>query len=310
MLTRNVHFVILSFVLFMAIGFSGSFVKADGLELEEETAEKPSTVLLDAPPPPLVEDETEADLIPLEEEDPIAVILAAPPAPKEDPWPSISQGMIILKPSQEGRIVAAEDQKKMLGQGDLVYLKTQGVPFLPNQEWVVFKSVKDVFHPKTKVPMGELVHVLGLVKVIDISEQVATARVTRSTEPMERGDRIAFLEQFIPLTTEKGVAPKKGTEAFVVDVKDGRNNNGQHDIVYIDYGKANGITPGDRFIVVHEAVRNDTFSETTQKDTSLPYRKVGTMVVLATQAHTATAKIIQSIEPILKGDTLLFDPDN
>lgn len=309
MLTRNVRLVILSLVLFMAIGFSGSPVRADGLELEEEMTEKPSSVLLDAPAPPLVEDETEADLIP-EEEDPVAVILPQPPIPKEDPWPAISQGMIIIKPSQEGRIVASEDQKKMLGQDDLVYLRTQGVPFLPNQEWVVFKSVKNVFHPKTKAPMGELVHVLGLVKVIDVSEQVATARVTRSTEPMERGDRIAFLEQFIPSSTEKGVAPKKGTEAFVVDVKDGRSNNGQHDIVYIDYGKADGITQGDRFVVVHEAVRNDTFSETTQKDTSLPYRKVGTMVVLATQAHTATAKIIQSIEPILKGDTLLFDPAN
>lgn len=289
-------FFIMSLVLFL----SAPFAKADGLAVEEAM---PTESPLGAVPPPLLEEEGDLFLPPEPEEE---VVVEVPELPKEDLWPLISQGMILRKPSQGGIISASEDQKVMLGPSDLVYLSTHGEPFFPDQEWVVFKSIKDVFHPKTKAPMGELVYILGMVRVIDVAEGVATARIVRSLAPIERGDPISFIESFIPLDTKKGFAPEIGSEAVIVAVRDNRRNNAQHDIVYIDRGKEAGITRGDRFIVVHEGKRK-AFSKTALEDTSLPYRKVGTMVVLATQAHTATMKITQSIEPISKGDTVLFD---
>lgn len=287
------------FIMVLVLFLSAPFAKADGLAVEEAM---PTESPLGAVPPPLVEEEGDLFLPPELEE----ILSEIPELPKEDLWPLVSQGMILRKPSQGGIISASEDQKMMLGPGDLVYLSTHDEPFFPDQEWVVFKSIKDVFHPKTKMPMGELVYVLGMVRVIDVAEDVATARIVRSLAPIERGDPITFIESFIPLNTEKGFAPKIGSEAVIVAVRDDRRNNAQHDVVYIDRGKEAGLTRGDRFIVVHEGKRV-AFSKTALEDTSLPYRKVGTMVVLATQAHTATMKIIQSIEPISKGDTVLFD---
>ncbi len=288
-------FFIVSFVLFL----STPIARADGLAVEEA---RPTQSPLGAVPPPLVEEEGDLFLPPESEE----VVAEIPEPPKEDFWPLVSQGMIIRKLGHTGIITASEDQKHMLGQGDLIYLATHDEPFFPDQEWVVFEMIKDVIHPKTQAPMGELVHVLGLVRVIDVAEDVATARITRSHAPMKIGNPITFIESFIPLNTEKGLPPKNGSEGFVIEVKDARVNNAQHDVVYIDRGKEAGISRGDRFVIVHAGIRK-SFSETTSEEKTLPYRKVGTMVVLATQAHTATAKIIQSVEPIAKGDTVLFD---
>jgi len=286
-------------LMFALLFFSAPLAQADGLVVEEAM---PTKAPLDAPPPPLVEDESDLFLPPEPEE----VIAEIPEPPKEDLWPLVAQGMILRKPTKGGVITASEDQKLMLGQGDLVYLSTNDEPFLPDQEWVVFKRIKDVIHPRNEAPLGELVYVLGMVRVIDVAEDVATARIVRSLAPMERGNAISFIESFVPLSTEKGLAPEEGSEAMIVEVRDDRRNNAQHDVVYIDRGKEGGVARGDRFIVVHEGKRKE-FSETALEDNTLPYRKIGTMVVLATQADTATAKIIQSIEPISKGDTILFD---
>ncbi|MFQ5587563.1 MAG: hypothetical protein ACE5F7_01875 [Nitrospiria bacterium] len=273
-------------------------VRADGLEFDEMQKPRPP---LNALTPPRVEADQDLFLPPEPE------VVESPSVEKEDLWSSISQGMILLKPSEGGTISASEDRKQLLGHGDTVYLSPGKAPFSVDQEWVVFKRIKDVKHPKTKAAMGELVYVLGMVKVVDVSDTVATARITRSKEPITRGDRIAFIEQFLPHSSKLGPAPEKGDKAYVVEVREGRKNSAQHDIVYIDRGKEDGVLRGDQFVVIHEGTRSDTFSKTDITDHSLPFRKIGTMVVLATQARTATAKIIQSLEPISKGDTILFD---
>ncbi len=280
---------------------------ADGLELEDIISQKIEETPLVAPMPPRVEAE-EDFLLPPELEPIVNKETEAATKPeKEDLWPDISQGMVLMKPSDGGEVSASEDNKRLLGQGDVVYLKGKDKSLHPDQEWVVFRTVKDVVHPKTNAQMGELVYVLGLVRVIDVDERVATARVIRSKEPIVRGDRIALIDQFVPKENTINKALQKGDEAYVIEVREERRNNAQHDIVYIDRGQENGVSRGDRFIVIHEGIRSDDFSNTTISDNSLPFRKIGTMVVLSTQEQTATAKIIQSMEPIAKGDTILYD---
>ena len=271
-------------------------VKADGLDEALSTLKH-----LNAPPPPVVEDPL--PLLPTEPEEAVVEV----PVTKKNIWPMVSQGMILEKPSPEGKITASEDQKQMLTQGDIVYLSSFGEPFDSGQEWLVFKTMKDVHHPKSGAYLGELVHVLGIAKVIKVNNDVATARLTRSKEPIAIGNKIAFIDRFMPPITETTPPPEGGSLGVIVEVHDDRLNVAQNDIVYIDYGSEEGIDEGDRFVVVHAGER-DALASTLRK-TELPDRNIGLMVVLATQAHTATAKITQSIEPIAKGDTILYRPE-
>ncbi len=298
-----------AFVVVSVFMLNNATVMADGLEADKAM---PTTKPLLVSPPPVVEDVSELFIPP--EPEVLIVEAPAPPQKKENLWPIISQGMILLKSIPEGTIAASEDQKQLLGQGDLVYLRSNDDPLLPDHEWVVFKGIKDVYHPKTGVLLGKLVHVLGMVKSIDADEKVATARIIRSREPISVGDQIASIKRFLPHMSEEGLPPEKGDEGFIVEVKDNRKNIAQHDIVYIDYGREEGVSRGDGFIVVHKGERNtlslakNPAKAKSPTNNNLPFRKIGTMVVLATQAHTATAKITRSIEPIAKGDTILFHP--
>lgn len=272
---------------------------ADGLSEEEVSGDEAP---LKAPPPPLIEEDLS---LPQNEE-------SAENTVKEDPdlWPAISQGMIILNPQADGEITASEDPKRMLGRGDIVYLSSYDQLFSPQQESIVFRSVKPVHHPKTGAFLGDLVDVLGIVRVNDVGEDVSTGKIIYSKNPISRKDKIASLDRFIPPPPQKVLFPEEGTEAIIVEVREDHKSIGQHDIVYIDQGSEEGILPGDKFVITHGGERTSLSTKRTSHNLpegiSIPYRKIGKIVILATQEHTATGKIIRSSEEIHKGDILLY----
>jgi len=278
----------------LGLVFFQAHAKADGLDDPMSTMKH-----LKAPPPPLVE---EALPFLSEPEAPVE----APPEVEKDLWPTLSQGMILERPRAGGEIAASEDQKQMLAQGDVIYLSSFGEPFSEGQDWVVFKTSREVSHPKTGASLGTLVRVLGIARVLETNESGATARLVRSKEPIATGDGIAFMEDFFPPDTNVPSPPEAGSAGTIVESRGGRMNIAQNDIVYIDYGIEEGIQEGDRFLIVHGAKR-DVFGSGTAV-AGLPDRNVGAIQILSTQEHTATAKIIRSIEPIAKGDTVLYQP--
>ncbi|MFQ5949522.1 MAG: hypothetical protein ACE5J1_02405, partial [Nitrospiria bacterium] len=196
------------------------------------------------------------------------------------------------------------DQRTMFGDGDIVYLTSFRGEFIPEGKWIVFKTIRDVYHPKTDEFLGDLVHVLGMIQIIDADEDIATARIIHSNEPISQGDLIAFVENlFAPADLPDKSLPER-TEGTIVEVREERLNNAQHDIVYIDHGKKDGVVRGDRFAIIHRGKRIKIRSP--RKKIDLPQREVGRLVVLSTQDLTATARIVESIEPISKGDPILF----
>jgi len=161
---------------------------ADGLSEDEVGDEVP----LKAPPPPLIEEDLS---LPQNEE-----AAGVEKTVKDDPdlWPAISQGMIILNPQADGEIIASVDPKQMLSRGDIVYLSSYGEPFAPQQESIVFKSIKPVHHPKTGAFLGNLIDVLGIVRVNDVGEDVSVGEIILSNNPISKTDKIAPLDRFIP----------------------------------------------------------------------------------------------------------------
>jgi chemotaxis protein MotB len=207
-----------------------------------------------------------------------------------------------MKP--EGEIQAAEDSKIMLGEGDKIYLTSFGEEFVDEGQWVVFKTMKDVYHPKTEEPLGDLVNVLGIVEVTHVNKNRATAQIIHSKEPISRTDYIVSVKNLFQMIDLSDQMLPENTEGTIVEVRDNRMNNAQHDIVYIDYGRKDGVVRGDRFSIIHGGQRNDF--RTSIKTVGLPQREVGELVILSTQDRTATARIVESVEPISKGDSILF----
>ncbi len=75
-----------------------------------------------------------------------------------------------------------------------------------------------------------------------------------------------------------------------------------NDIVYIDGGEAEGITAGDKFLILHPD--QDVQDPETFAPIGTFVRKAGILTIIATQEHSSTAQIIQSCFPASIGDYL------
>lgn len=301
MLKKQINLAML-FITIFALSVYATSVLADGLSEEDALATKN---VIDAPPPPLLQ--AERFIPPPPKEKLLTEEVSTPPEP--DPWALISKGMILLKPHADGEIVASEDPKQLLGLHDIVYLRSNHEPFSPGEELVIYRVTRQVFHPTTLSFLGDLVQVLGVVRVKTAGEDVSTAEIVLSIDTISRQDQIAFIDRFILPPTAETVSLDGGHEAMIVETPENHVSRAQHDIVYIDQGRDEGVKPGDQFIVIHGGERQGAFSgpdDIRRENLQLPYREIGTMVVLATQEHTSTAKITRSLETITKGDVILY----
>lgn len=279
--------------------FSNFSALADGVPGKEALSTERQLVE-PLPPQFFVEKEIPASP-PLEPVQPV-VEETLPPDP--DFWSLFSNGMIVTDLKPEGEIHAAVDSKIMLGDGDTVYLNSLGEEFVDEGQWVVFKSMKDVYHPKTEEHLGDLVNVLGIVEVTYTDKGSTTAQIIHSREPISRSDYIVSVKNLFNRVDLSDKILPENTEGTIVEVRDNRRNNAQDDIVYIDYGREDGVMRGDRFSVIHSGQRKSF--QASQITAGLPNREVGSLVVISTQDHTATARIVESKEPISKGDSILF----
>lgn len=253
-----------------------------------------------APPAPLP---LVKETVPVKSAAPAPPPVAAKPA-AADFWSAFSHGTILSEPKPDGEIVGAKDQKKMLGEGDTVYLASFKKELMPGKEWVIYKVIKSVYHPKTGRYMGDLVDVTGVVKIAEVNKKIATAEIIRSKEPIFKNDHIALVETLFDFSDPANRALPEGLTATIVEARESRLNNGTQDIVYIDRGKKDGVIRGDHFDVItggqEVGIRVDGAS------LHLPEREVGRIEILSSQDHTSTGQIVQSSEPITKGNPLLF----
>lgn len=218
-----------------------------------------------------------------------------------DFW-SLSNGMIARELKSDGKLVGAKESKTMFSKGDVVYLLLDKEAPVSSNEWVLFRKVKKVYHPKTGEFMGDLIEITGMVKTIENHEQNMTGQIIHSREAISLNDELIAIGTLLRTATPSAVSPLDKKEGTIIEVRDDRLNIGEQDIVYIDRGRNDGIVPGHQFEILHDGQKSSR--------TTLPKRSAGRLVVLSTQEQTSTARITESSEPISKGDPLQFLPKN
>ena len=127
-----------------------------------------------------------------------------------------------------------------------------------NQVYVTLKKGHDVkigqeltiFHTRTTAASGDIVQILGTVKVnqYDPDQRVARGQIIESLDVIERGARVG------PLARSFSVTPPRRNDADVTaHVLASVHPNeffGQNQVVFIDKGEASGLQPGNRLFVM------------------------------------------------------------
>jgi len=198
-----------------------------------------------------------------------------------------------------GTIDNAEPESYMLSSWDKVYVRSkEGAK--PGDRYAVYRTVKQIEHPITGEPYGYAIEVLGTVRIQSTGNNIATAILEKSYSAIERGDWVGpvpeFVGQRISPTTNSG-----GAKGYIIETMEAAQAAiGEHNVVFIDRGRAQGVQAGSIFTVIR---RGDGF---TGEEEGLPYEDIGEGIVIDARENVATAMIIKSVSELSVGDKLEF----
>ncbi|MGH7273997.1 MAG: LysM peptidoglycan-binding domain-containing protein, partial [Nitrospiria bacterium] len=225
--------------------------------------------------------------------------------PTLDPALLASVGYILSgEIGNPGVLVGAKDNRILLSEGNLVYLKPGSQMSLnKGDHLVIYRNIRKIYHPTTSKYLGDLIIILGTAEVLEVDNPIMTAKILKSYNYILTGDPVApydavQLPSFEPTPSGEGVELK----GYVVDVKEEKVAIAQFDVVYIDRGIKDGIGRGSSFKVIRDGDRTPYFSAAGR--VHLPSRTIGELEVITVGDQTATAKVRKSSEPINRGDRI------
>ncbi len=237
-------------------------------------------------------------------------------------------GFIAPKDSRPDYFIAdqQEDGKLGLTEGDIVYLNRGSLNghVDPGTEYSVVVREGEIRHPVTRKFIGFYYRRMGTVKLLAAQERTAIAVISQACDEIRTGYDLVPMQVVSkpgkpapPFDRMASVGQGKKS-GYVVHVMDNIGRVGSWHIVDVNLGYEDGVRPGD-YLTVY--IPNEPFdwhrslhysyiygnqrvqSPTLRHDDSLsfPPQAIGQVVVLTTERHTATVKVIHAIQEIQVG---------
>ncbi len=211
------------------------------------------------------------------------------------------------KLKEVGKVLTNEDDTPMNSEPNILCFYTRkGETVYPGDRLTTFTYVKTVYHPETEEKLGYLVELGGEIEVFRVEGRVCFARILHSYMEINEGDPVGRFDRW---PSKLVLTPfRKPLEAYIVMVKEGLMMTAQDRIVYLDKGSEDGLRPGNVLNIYKTCPPKDNPYEThyfrCSEKIEMPDRKVGTLVILSTRLHTATAMIYESQREVRVGDTV------
>ncbi len=236
--------------------------------------------------------------------------------PKNDTW---------------GMVVGGFEDQELFSFGNHIYMILRpGVEVQPDQRLTLFRRVRKPRRaPGARQPAGEIVKVLGTVKIesFDKEKRVARGKVTESLDLIERGASVGPVGRKFDI-----VAPARSEVdvwATVLDSFYPRVFYGRHQVAFIDKGSEDGLVPGNRLFAIR---RGDQWRETKLvsrrigkrrmvvdvpewtrhepipfegQESDFPEEVVGELRVIRTQRYTSLCVVIESPYEMEIGEKLV-----
>jgi hypothetical protein len=225
------------------------------------------------------------------------------PIPIIDKYSILNAGYVGYDESKDV-IVGGAEPKDYYGYDDIVYVDIRSKQDVNiGDEYIMFSPLNKVKHPVTGSKYGKLIKILGILRITaKDTSGIYTARITLSFDVSAKGTMLKPYEE-PTLIYDTPQTKTKDISGYVLEVMDGRTLTGQLDIVYLDKGSAEGVEPGDRFVVYTGSVKDVGYSRTGK---GLPRRLVGETQVILVKEHTSTAVVRKSTDSLVIGDQVEF----
>ena len=228
-----------------------------------------------------------------------------------------------------GRIIDSESEGSSLATGDRVFINRGYVDGVePGKTYYIHRHVRDIKHPETKKPFGYIISVVGMLEVegvrpdkmmeitgdgveerwgyVDkssVKEKVSIARIVKAYTTIFSGDYIvpAYRIREPVVDEDKPLADKK-LEGLVIATTVNKKTAAEHDVIYLDMGRKDGVEEGDVFEVSKKPGRN--------KDNPMDKygfkKRIGKAQVITVREDTSTAVVIDTTDEIVPGNRVSY----
>jgi hypothetical protein len=222
----------------------------------------------------------------------LAIKVACAPPPTLDP-----------PPADALRIIGSQDPipRGLYGNRDLLVIgggTSKGVQL--GQQFFIRRPIVGY---GSKTARGTLT--LGWLRVVAVNDTTAIALVNQACAGILRGDYLeTFVEPVVSAEMERDETPGQPdftTLGHIVIGNEDRGIVGAGDFVLIDWGQAQGLTPGSRFAIYRDPGASGSMYRPAG-NAALPLASVGEGVVISTSNKMALTRITRARDPISKGD--------
>jgi len=204
---------------------------------------------------------------------------------------------------ESGVISAAFEDKLLLTLYDRAYVKfKRPAPVKVGERYVIYKTDRVVKHPITGERWGYKSTVLGAGTVIAVDDKVATVQVAAAFDPIERGHLVGPWPDKMVKQVQRRPNQRNLDGVIIAAQQDLVSEIGEHHVVFIDKGKADGVEEGNVFKVLRSGDPYGRPPFDISPDPSLPDEDVATLLVFDVQQTASAALVIRSLRELYVGD--------
>lgn len=209
-------------------------------------------------------------------------------------------GNLVLESAQLDRaayIVAADENRTLLGQGDRIYARGDW----SNDDLVfeLFRPMGAIRDPKTREILGYEAHGLGEARYLRQQDGIASLDITLSRENIGVNDRLLSMPT-APLNAIFNPKPAPAMTGEILTVNSGVRFIGQFDVIMLNRGEREGLSPGS--VVEIQRVGETVRDPQTRRQVQLPNERAGYAMVFRTFDKVSYALVLEALTPMRVGD--------
>jgi LysM repeat protein len=205
--------------------------------------------------------------------------------------------------AESGRIVGAFEEKLMLSTLDKTYAEFESsVPVKVGETYLVYKTDRTIQHPLTGEMLGYQTTILGSARVTRIDEGIASLVITSTLHPIERGALLGpWNERSVRAVRRR--PNQVALQGYIVGAQyEIVTEIGEHHLVFVDKGKADGVEVGNVFTAVRSGDPYGKPPKAPMREAGWPREDMGELLVIDAQETVSTALVIRSLHELAIGD--------
>lgn len=225
--------------------------------------------------------------------------------PKDSAVNSFHQGFVTPREVDEaGTISGSFSEALMLSEPDVVYVtfKRRGETRLGDR-YVVFHTETEVKHPITGARFGYLTKLLGTMKIVSVTDRMVTAQISDTWDAIQRGDLVGPSNERLNDKVSQRANERDLKGYVVAGLVPMLTMMGEHHIILIDKGSADGVLPGNTFAVVRQGEPgNDIAHPAAAQDKRYPTEDIAVCMVVETKERASNCLLTRSLREVVPGD--------